>query len=140
MGPAHKTKTHPLPRTVLTTQATCDYAILSSMQEPSGDLGLYRIDTGQLSDLPARSGVFLIETDGEPYLNKSADLRRRVARLIEPAAGRSRRPHETARAVWYRETGSAFESSLLLWRLHRHYFPDRSEEHTSELQSLRHLV
>jgi excinuclease ABC subunit C len=92
--------------------------------ESPGDLGLYAVETGQPSDLPPRAGVFLIETDGEPYLNKSADLRRRVTRLLEPAEGKRLSLHDTARAVWYRETGSAFESSLLLWRLHRHYFPD----------------
>jgi excinuclease UvrABC nuclease subunit len=94
--------------------------------ESPGDLGLYRVATDQLSELPARSGVFLVETDAEPYLNKSAELRRRVTRLLEPPAENTKRLslHDTARAVWYHETGSAFESSLLLWRLHRHFFPD----------------
>ncbi len=96
------------------------------LPESPGDLGMYPVETGQLSDLPARSGVFLIETGGEPYLNKSADVRRRVTRLLEPPAENSKRLslHDTARTVWYRETGSPFESSLLLLRLHRHFFPD----------------
>ncbi len=79
-----------------------------------------------VADVPARSGVFIIETGGEPYINKSHQLRRRVTRMLEPPQENSKRLtlHATAQSVWYRETGSAFESSVLLWQLHRAYFPD----------------
>jgi excinuclease ABC subunit C len=99
--------------------------------ESPADFGMFPVEIGHASEVPARSGVFLIETGAEgsgaePYLNKSADMRRRVARLLEPPteSGKRLTLHDTARGVWYRQTGSAFESSLLLWRLHRHFFPD----------------
>jgi excinuclease ABC subunit C len=80
----------------------------------------------RISDLPSRQGVFVLETDGEPYIGKSADVRRRVGRLLDAAAGdKSKRLNlrDTARAVTYQETGSPFESNVLLWQLHRRYFP-----------------
>ncbi len=83
------------------------------------------VSIDQINDLPPRQGVFLIETGGEPYINKSADLRKRVGRLLEIPAESTKRLslHDTARAVWYQETGSTFESSLLLWQLNRRHFP-----------------
>jgi len=63
--------------------------------------------------LPARSAVCLIkprEENAEPYLIRTADLRRRLQRLLGPADPASKRLNlrEFARAVHYRETGSAF--------------------------------
>src|SRR5947208_15065220 len=95
-------------------------------QEWLVDHGFSSVALDRLGDVPARQGVFLVETGGEPYLNKSADLQRRISRLIGAPTENSKRLtlHDTARGAWYRETGSQFESSLLLWRLHRRYFPD----------------
>lgn len=84
------------------------------------------------SAIPAGPGVFLLETGGEPFLGKSATLRRRLQRLLEePEPGqdtRSRRRlnlRATTRAIHFRATGSSFENSLLLYRVARAAFPGR---------------
>jgi len=74
-------------------------------------------DTEFFSLLPARPAVCLIEPreeNAEPYLIRTADLRRRLQRLLGPADPASKRLNlrEFARAVYYRETGSAFEQTL----------------------------
>lgn len=91
--------------------------------------GLTPIAPDRGEDLPARQGVFAIETAGEPYLNKSSAVRRRVTRLLEPpgsdpAEAKRLNLRDTARTIWYRETGSVFESNLWLWRLNREFFPE----------------
>jgi excinuclease UvrABC nuclease subunit len=74
--------------------------------------------------LPSGHGVFLLETGGEPYLNKSAHLRRRVARLLEASPqGKRLNLRAATRAVCWQPAGSVFEAGLLLWRLTRRYFP-----------------
>lgn len=82
-------------------------------------------DTFSFEELPHRHGVFLLETDGEPYLNKSANLRRRVSRLLQPGQeGKRLNLRAATRAVSWQAAGSVFESNVLLWRLSRHYFPE----------------
>ena len=80
-------------------------------------------DFGQF---PAGHGVFVLETEGEPYLGKSANLRRRVARLLAGDAGLSKKLNLRAatRAVRYKPTGSVFESFLILYRMTRQLFPE----------------
>ena len=88
--------------------------------------GLTPVAPDRLEDIPSRQGVFVIDTGGEPYINRSSALRRRVTRLLDPApqAGKRLNLRGTARAIWYRQTGSVFESNLLLWRLNRSFFPE----------------
>ena len=80
--------------------------------------------------LPARPGVCLIEPreqSAEPYLIRTADLRRRLQRLLGPPDPASKRLNlrEFARAVRYRETGSKFEQLLAYYQNARQHFPKR---------------
>jgi excinuclease ABC subunit C len=80
--------------------------------------------------LPARPAVCLIEPlepSAEPFLIRTADLRRRLQRLLGPADPTSKRLNlrEFARTVRYRETGSAFEQNLLYYQQARKLFPQR---------------
>ena len=76
---------------------------------------------------PEAAGVFLIELgDGPPYLGRTADLRKRLTRLLAPPSPRSKRLNVRgiARRVHFQLTGSKFESDWLLYRLARHRRPD----------------
>lgn len=86
--------------------------------------GLTPVTPDHLEDIPLRQGVFVIDTGGEPYINRSSALRRRVTRLLEASDGKRLSLRDTAKSIWYRQTGSVFESNLLLWRLNRSFFPD----------------
>jgi excinuclease UvrABC nuclease subunit len=82
------------------------------------------------SVLPATPGVCLIESreeSAEPYLIRTADLRRRLQRLLGPADPASKRLNLRgfARAVRYRQTGSAFEQLLTYYRQAKRIFPKR---------------
>ena len=83
--------------------------------------------------LPAKPGVCLIESkeeNAEPYLIRTAELRRRLERLLGPPDATSKRLNlrEFARVVRYRETGSTFEQSLTYYQAARQYFPKRYRE------------
>ncbi len=102
---------------------------------PLADFGLQTADFSTPESLdfgqfPASHGVFVLETEGEPYLGKSADLRRRVSRLLAADGGPSNKLNLRAatRAVHYRLTGSVFESWVLLYRLMRQLFPETYRE------------
>ncbi|MGB2675795.1 MAG: hypothetical protein WAN12_01755 [Candidatus Acidiferrum sp.] len=87
-------------------------------------------DAEFFSLLPARPAVCLIEPreeNAEPYLIRTADLRRRLQRLLGPADPASKRLNlrEYARAVHYRETGSPFEQALTYYRHAKQIFPKR---------------
>ena len=87
-------------------------------------------DAEFFSRLPARPTVCLIEPreeNAEPYLIRTADLRRRLQRLLGPADPASKRLNlrEYARAVHYRETGSPFEQALTYYRHAKQNFPKR---------------
>src|SRR5690349_6692199 len=80
------------------------------------------------SRFPAAPAVFMLrgqDDSAEPYVSKTANLRRRLQRLIGPAEGQSRRLSLRARAahIEYTLTGSDFESLLLLYRVLRQEFP-----------------
>jgi excinuclease UvrABC nuclease subunit len=80
--------------------------------------------------LPAKPGVCLIEArvqNAEPYLIRTADLRRRLQRLLGPPDPASKRLNlrEFARAVRYRETGSKFEQLLTYYQIAKQHFPKR---------------
>ena len=80
-----------------------------------------------LAELPAASAVLLLrgDTGSEPYVGKSADLRRRLTRLLGPAEEGSKRLNlrERCRRIEYQTTGSEFESAFLLYRVLRSEFP-----------------
>ena len=71
--------------------------------------------------VPARPGVFALcgaREGDEPYLTRTADLRRRMRRLLNPPEKQSRRLNlrEKVARIEYCVTGSEFESSLVLYR------------------------
>ncbi len=87
-------------------------------------------DAGFFSLLPAGPAVCLIEPreeNAEPYLIRTADLRRRLQRLLGPVDPTSKRLNlrEFARAVRYRRTGSALEQSLMYYRHAKQNFQKR---------------
>ena len=87
-------------------------------------------DAEFFSLLPAGPAVCLIEPREEnagPYLIRTADLRRRLQRLLGPMDPTSKRLNlrEFARAVQYRETGSALEQSLTYYSHAKQIFPKR---------------
>ncbi len=85
-------------------------------------------DTEFFSSVPAVPAVFLLRGDdpaGEPYISKTANLRRRLVRLLGPAEGHSKKLSLRNRARWieYTATGSDFESGFLLYKVLRTTFP-----------------
>jgi len=77
---------------------------------------------------PAAPAVFLLrgaEPGSEPYVSKTANLRRRLQRLLGPAEERSRKLNlrERVSRIEYALTGSAFESQLVLYKVLREHFP-----------------
>ena len=78
--------------------------------------------------LPSAAAVFLLraaDSRSEPYVSKTANLRRRLERLLSPPAERSRRLNlrERVHGIEYSLTGSDFESGFLLYQLLRDAFP-----------------
>jgi excinuclease ABC subunit C len=76
---------------------------------------------------PAAPGVFLLrgnDPGAEPYVSKTANLRRRLIRLLGPP-DQSRRLNlrDRVRSIEYTATGSDFESGFLLYRALRAAFP-----------------
>jgi len=83
--------------------------------------------------LPPRPAVCLIssrEPTAEPYLIRTADLRRRLQRLLGPPEPASKRLNlrEFAHQVQYRETGSAFEQAYAYYHNAKQIFPKRYRE------------
>ena len=76
--------------------------------------------------IPAAAAVFLLRGDGEPYVSKTANLRRRLTRLLGRPAEQSRRLNlrRRVREVEFTCTGSDFESNFLLYQLLRQNFPE----------------
>ena len=77
---------------------------------------------------PATPAVFLLRADdpqSEPYVSKTANLRRRLQRLLGTPTETSKRLNlrELVRWIEYSPTASDFESTLLLYKLLRCYFP-----------------
>jgi excinuclease ABC subunit C len=88
-----------------------------------------------LRTVPAAPGVVALrgaDPASEPYLTRTADLRRRVRRLLAPPEARnedgtpilSKRLNLRERVRWieYTRTGSGFESTLVLYRASREAF------------------
>jgi len=76
------------------------------------------LDESFFQELPAAAAVFLLRGEGEPYISKTANLRRRLQRLLGP-----RNLRDLVRQIEFTVTGSDFESQFLLYRLLRQTFP-----------------
>jgi excinuclease ABC subunit C len=77
--------------------------------------------------VPAQPAVFLLRGDegSEPYVSKTANLRRRLERLLAVPEERSKRLNlrDRVRRIEYSPTSSDFESGFLLYQLLRVVFP-----------------
>ncbi|MGB9071397.1 MAG: hypothetical protein WCC22_01905 [Terriglobales bacterium] len=78
--------------------------------------------------VPASPAVFLLrgaDASAEPYVSKTANLRRRLQRLLSPPEERTKRLNlrDRARSIEYTLTGSDFEAGFLLYQLLRAVFP-----------------
>ncbi len=82
-------------------------------------------DQGFFGGIPAAPAVFLLRGEGEPYVSKSANLRRRLTRLLSPPREESKRLNlrDRVREIEFTPTGSDFESQFLLYQLLRNTFP-----------------
>ncbi len=88
-----------------------------------------------LREVPARTGVFALRGEREsdqPYLTRAADLRRRLRRLLlppetvdaegKPVLSKRLNLRDRVRSIEWTETGSEFESVLVLYRaLHANF-------------------
>jgi excinuclease ABC subunit C len=84
-------------------------------------------DAEIFSVVPAAPAVFLlrsVDPQGEPYVSKTANLRRRLQRLLGPADERTKKLNlrERVRSIEYVPTGSEFESGFVLYRVLRNSF------------------
>jgi excinuclease ABC subunit C len=73
--------------------------------------------------------VFLLRGDhanSEPYVSKTANLRRRLQRLLSAPTERTKRLNlrDRVRSIEYRLTGSDFESGFVLYQVLRSVFPN----------------
>lgn len=78
--------------------------------------------------LPNNPAVFVLwPREGEPYLSKTALLRRRLLRLLKERERPSRllNLRHTVARIEYQLTGSAFESNIVHYDQARRLFPDR---------------
>ena len=85
-------------------------------------------DAEIFSVVPAAPAVFLLrsgDAQAEPYVSKTANLRRRLQRLLGPVDERTKKLNLRDRVcqVEYTPTGSDFESGFLLYRVLRSTFP-----------------
>jgi excinuclease UvrABC nuclease subunit len=77
---------------------------------------------------PAAPAVFLLrgeDVHAEPYVSKTANLRRRLQRLLGPVEERTKKLNlrDRVREIEYTPTGSDFESGFVLYRVLRATFP-----------------
>jgi excinuclease UvrABC nuclease subunit len=85
-------------------------------------------DGGVLSVVPAAPAVFVLrgeDAHSEPYISKTANLRRRLQRLLSAPEGTTKRLNlrDRVRSIEYSLTGSDFESGFLLYQVLRQAFP-----------------
>jgi excinuclease ABC subunit C len=78
--------------------------------------------------VPPSPAVFLLrgaDAQAQPYVSKTANLRRRLQRLLGPVEERTKKLNlrEQVRAIEYAATGSDFESGFLLYSVLRATFP-----------------
>jgi excinuclease ABC subunit C len=85
-------------------------------------------DAEVFAAIAAAPAVFLLrggDANSEPYVSKTANLRRRLQRLLSAPEEHSKRLNLRERVRWieYSLTGSDFESGFLLYRVLRTVFP-----------------
>ncbi|MGA2200674.1 MAG: hypothetical protein ABSG40_01820 [Terriglobales bacterium] len=85
-------------------------------------------DSDIFSAVAAAPAVFLLrgeDANSEPYVSKTANLRRRLQRLLSAPEERTKRLNLRDRVRWieYTLTGSDFESGFVLYRVLRAVFP-----------------
>lgn len=85
-------------------------------------------DAEIFSAIPAAPAVFLLrgkDAPADPYVSKTANLRRRLQRLLGPVEERSKKLNlrDRVRSIEYARAGSDFESGFLLYRVLREAFP-----------------
>jgi excinuclease ABC subunit C len=85
-------------------------------------------DAEVFSAVAAAPAVFLLrgeDANSEPYVSKTANLRRRLQRLLSAPEERTKRLNLRHRVRWieYTLTGSDFESGFLLYQILRAAFP-----------------
>jgi excinuclease ABC subunit C len=89
-------------------------------------------DVAIFDEVPTAPAVFLLrgEEGSEPYVSKTADLKRRLVRLLGQPDEQSRRLslRERCRSIEYSLTGSDFESGFLLYKTLRAVFPQAYRE------------
>ncbi len=78
--------------------------------------------------VPAAPAVFLLrgeDAQAEPYVSKTANLRRRLQRLLGPIEERTKKLNlrDRVRSIEYAPTSSDFESGFLLYQVLRETFP-----------------
>jgi len=88
------------------------------------------LDEDFFATLPPRPGVLLLHiTDpgAQPYLARTADIRRATERLLRPPESPSKRLNlrDVAARIRYRVTGSKFEQTLTLYEQAKLHFPRR---------------
>ena len=81
-------------------------------------------DAEIFAGIPAAPAVFLLrgkDAAAEPYISKTANLRRRLQRLLGPVEERTKKLNlrDRVRAIEYSPTGSDFESGFLLYSVLR---------------------
>ena len=85
-------------------------------------------DADIFASVPAGPAVFVLrgqDSQAEPYVSKTANLRRRLQRLLGPVEERTKKLNlrDRVRVIEYSSTGSDFESGFLLYRVLRESFP-----------------
>ncbi len=85
-------------------------------------------DAEVFAAVPAAPAVFQLrgaDAQAQPYVSKTANLRRRLQRLLGPAEERTKKLNlrDRVRSIEYARTGSDFESGFLLYRVLRETFP-----------------
>ena len=85
-------------------------------------------DAEVFAAVPAGPAVFLLrgeDAHAEPYVSKTANLRRRLHRLLGPVEERTKKLNlrDRVRSVEFTPTGSDFESGFVLYRALREVFP-----------------
>ena len=80
----------------------------------------------QFSAAPAVFALRGADDSAEPYVSKTANLKKRLQRLLAPPESQSKRLNmrERTATIAYSLTGSDFESVLLLYQTLRQEFPD----------------
>jgi excinuclease ABC subunit C len=85
-------------------------------------------DAEVFAAVPAGPAIFVLQGEdarAEPYVSKTANLRRRLHRLLGPLEERTKKLNlrNRVRTIEFTPTGSDFESGFLLYRALREVFP-----------------